>query len=134
MFQNYRRFTQTKAYTTARYKTRLYNDLILSHINYSITIWGYKGSRIFKTGSSNNNIEQVQFTYRTTFKKLQILKTSYQVKLQELKNIHGNLPVYLLIWNVIPIYYIHGYNTRKAEHIHTSLTRYEFVTKSLTFA
>ena len=56
MFQNYRPFKQTKAYTTARYKTRLYNDLILSHINYSITIWGYKGSRIFKTSNIENKL------------------------------------------------------------------------------
>ena len=29
-------------------KTLLYNSLILSHINYCITVWGYKGSRILK--------------------------------------------------------------------------------------
>ena len=63
MFQNYRRFKQTKACTAARLKTLLYNSLILSHINYCITVWGYKGSRILRIqkGSSNNNIEQVQF-------------------------------------------------------------------------
>ena len=27
-------------------KTLLYNALILSHISYCITVWGYKGSRI----------------------------------------------------------------------------------------
>ena len=30
-------------------KTLLYNSLILSHINYCITVCGYKGSRIFRT-------------------------------------------------------------------------------------
>ena len=47
-------------------KTLLYNSLILSHINYCITVWGYKGSRILrikKKSSSNNNTEQVQFTH-----------------------------------------------------------------------
>ena len=47
-------------------KTLLYNYLILSHINYCITVWGYKGSRILripKKSSSNNNTEQVQFTH-----------------------------------------------------------------------
>ena len=53
MFQNYRRFKQTKACTAAR------------HNNYCITVWGYKGSRILriKKGCSNNNIEQVKFTH-----------------------------------------------------------------------
>ena len=44
MFQHYRRFKQTKACTAARHKTFLYNYLI----NYFITVWGYKGSRILK--------------------------------------------------------------------------------------
>ena len=44
MLQNYWRSKQTKACTTARHKTLLYNYLILSHINYCITVCGYKGS------------------------------------------------------------------------------------------
>ena len=43
-----KRVKQTKACTTARHKTLLYNFLILSHINYCIKVWGYKGSRILK--------------------------------------------------------------------------------------
>ena len=29
-------------------KTLVYNSQILSHINYCITVWGYKGSRILR--------------------------------------------------------------------------------------
>ena len=45
--------------------TLLHNSLILSHINYCITVWGYNGSRILriKKNSWNNNTEQVQFTH-----------------------------------------------------------------------
>ena len=46
-------------------KTLIYNSLLLSHINYCFTVWGYKGCRILriKKSSSNNNPEQVQFTH-----------------------------------------------------------------------
>ena len=86
-------------------------------------------------GSSNNNIEQVQFTYRTTFKILGILKIDDLLKVQELKFFykyrHGILPVYLLNWNIIPNYNIHSHDTRKATNIHTSMTRHEFAQKCL---
>ena len=53
-----------------------------------------------KKGSSNNNIEQVQFNSHTepVFRTFQILKIDDQLKLQELKYFkkywHGNLPGY----------------------------------------
>ena len=40
-------------------KTLIYNSLILSHINYCITVWGYKGSRILRIKKGSNNIKHV---------------------------------------------------------------------------
>ena len=71
------------------------------------------------------------------FKTLQILKIDDQLKLQELKFFykywHGNVPVYLLNWKVIPNYNIHSHDTRKATNIHTSMTRLEFAKKCLKY-
>ena len=43
----------------------------------------------------------------------------------------SNLPVYLLNWNLIRNYNIHGHNTRKATNIHTSITRHEIAKNAL---
>ena len=46
-------------------KIMLYNTLILTHINYCIMAWGYKGPRLLKIQKKNcsyNNIKWVQFT------------------------------------------------------------------------
>ena len=43
------------------------------------------------------------------------------------------MPVYLLNWNVIPNYNIHGHDTRKATNILTDLTKYEFPKKCLKY-
>ena len=47
-------------------KIMLYNTLILTHINYCIMAWGYKGPRLLKIQKkktcSYNNIKWVQFT------------------------------------------------------------------------
>ena len=107
-------------------KTLLYNYLILSHVNYCITDWGYKGSRILRIQNMavgiitlnryNSHIEPL-------FETLQILKIEDQLKLQEFKFFykyrHDNVPVYLLNWNIIPNYNIHSHDTRKATNTHT---------------
>ena len=65
------------------------------------------------------------------------MKIDDQLKQQELKCFykyrHGNVPVYLLNWNVIPNYNIHSHDTRKASNIHTSMTRHEFAIKCLKY-
>ena len=72
-------------------------------------------------------------TIHRVFKTLQILKIEDQLKLQELKFLyiykHGNLPVYLLNWNVILNYNIHSHNTSKPTNIYTSMTIHEFAKK-----
>ena len=94
-------------------KTLLYNSLILSHINYCITVWGYKGSRIVRIQKKAVRIITLnRYNSHTEplFKTLQILKIDDRLKLQELKffykSRHGNEPVYLLNWNIIPNYNI----------------------------
>jgi hypothetical protein len=65
------------------------------------------------------------------------LKIDDLLKVQELKFFFkyrlGNLPVYLLNWNFIPNYNVHGNDTRKAINIHISTTRHEFAKKSLKY-
>ena len=121
-------------------KTLLYNSLILSHINYCITVWGYKGSRILRIQKKAVRIITLnRYNSHTEplFKTLQILKIDDQLKLQELKFFykysHDNVPVYLLNWNIIPNYNIHSHDTRKATNIHTSMIRHEFAKKSLKY-
>ena len=121
-------------------KTLLYNSLILSHINYCITVWGYKGSRILrikKKAVRKITLHRYNSHTEPLFKTLQILKIDDQLKLQELtffyKYRHGNVPVYLLNWNIIPNYNIHSHDTRKATNIHTSMTRHEFAKKCLKY-
>ena len=106
-------------------KTLLYNSLILSHINYCITVWGHKGSRILRIQKKAVRIITLnRYNSHTEplFKTLQILKIDDQLKLQELnffyKYMHDNVPVYLLNWNIIPNYNIHSHDTRKVTNIH----------------
>ena len=117
MFQNYRHFKQTKACTTARHKTLLYSSLILSHVNYCITVWGYKRSRILrikKKAIRKITLNRYNSHTEPLFKTLQ---TSY-----------------LLNLNVIPNYNIHGHDTRKATNILTSVTRHQFAKKCLKYS
>ena len=89
-----------------------------------------KAVRIIALNRFNSHTEPL-------FKTLQILKIDDQLKLQELNNFykyrHDNVPVYLLNWNIIPNYNIHSHDTRKATHIHTSMTRHEFAKKCLKY-
>ena len=119
-------------------KKLLYNSLILSHINYCITVWGYKGSQILRIQKKAVQIITMSSYNSHTeplFKTLEILKIDDLLKVQELKcfykYMNGILPVYLLNWNIIPNYNIHSHDTRKSTNIHTSMTRHELAKKGL---
>ena len=90
-----------------------------------------------KENSTNYNIKQIQFTHRTTFKKLNTLKVEDLLKLQELKFYykyrHQNLPVYFLNWQITPNTHIHNYNTRRTTELHTYRTKHEFAKKILKY-
>ena len=120
-------------------KTLLYNSLILSHINYCIAVWGYKGSRILRIKKTAVRIITLNRYNSNTepLKTLHILKIDDQLKLQELtffdKYRHDNVPVYLLNWNIIPNYNIQSHDTSKATNIHTYMTRHEYAKECLKY-
>ena len=94
-------------------KKLLYNSLILSHINYCITVWGYKGNRILiiqKKAVRIITLNRYNSHTEPLFKTLEILKIDDLLKVHGLKNFYkyrnGILPVYLLNWNIIPNYNI----------------------------
>ena len=85
----------------------LYNALILPHINYCITTWGYQGNRLVKIQKKAVRIITLsKYNSHTEplSKKLNTLKVEDLLKLQELKFYykyrHQNLPVYLLNWQI----------------------------------
>ena len=121
-------------------KKLLYNSLILSHINYCIMAWGYKGNRLIKIQKRAVRIITLSGYNSHTeplFKQLNLLKIEDQLKLQELKfyfkYIHRHLPVYLLNWQITPNVNIHLHDTRKSKNIHTARTKHEFAKKCLKY-
>ena len=121
-------------------KCLLYNSLIVPHINYCITAWGFhrnritiiqkKAIRIITASSYISHTEPL-------FKQLNLLKVEDILTLQELKFYfkynQGILPKYLQNWNLIPNSKIHNHNTRKITTLHTFKTKHEFAKKTLKY-
>ena len=94
-------------------KSLLYNSLILPHINYCITVWGFhrnritiiqkKAIRIITASSYISHTEPL-------FKQLNLLKVEDILTLQELKFYfkynQGSLPIYLQNWNFILVTFL----------------------------
>ena len=121
-------------------KCLLYNSLIVPHINYCITAWGFhrnritiiqkKAIRIITASSYISHTEPL-------FKQLNLLKVEDILTLHELKFYfkynQGILPKYLQNWNFIPNSKIHNHNTRKITTLHTLKTKHEFAKKTLKY-
>ena len=121
-------------------KCLLYNSLIVPHINYCITAWGFhrnritiiqkKAIRIITASSYISHTEPL-------FKQLNLLKVEDILTLHELKFYfkynQGILPKYLQNWNFIPNSKIHNHNTRKITTLHTFKTKHEFAKKTLKY-
>ena len=90
-------------------KTLLYNSLILSHINYCITAWGFQPGRILKLQKKTVRIITLS-KYNShadpIFKRLHFLKVDDLFTLQQLKLYynysHNNVPIYFQNWQLIP--------------------------------
>ena len=83
-------------------KIILYNSFMLPHLNYGITLWGFKCERILKLQKKAARILSAsKYNAHTEplFKNLKLLKIEHILKLHELKLyykfIHIRLPVYL---------------------------------------
>ena len=110
-------------------KCLLYNSLIVPHINYCITAWGFhrnritiiqkKAIRIITASSYISHTEPL-------FKQLNLLQ---ELKFYFKYN-QGILPKYLQNWNFIPNSKIHNHNTRKITTLHTFKTKHEFAKKT----
>ena len=121
-------------------KCLLYNSLIVPHINYCITAWGFhrnritiiqkKAIRIITASSYISHTEPL-------LKQLNLLKVEDILTLQELKFYfkynQGILPKYLQNWNFIPNSKIHNHNTRNITTLHTFKTKHEFAKKTLKY-
>ena len=121
-------------------KIMLYNALILAHINYCITLWGYQGNRLVKIQKKAERIiilSKYNSHTEPLFKKLNPLKVEDLLKLQELKFYykyrHQNLPVYLLNWQKTTNTCIHNYNTRRTTELHIYRTKHEFAKTFLKY-
>ena len=118
-------------------KCLLYNSLIVPHINYYITAWGFHRNRItiiqkkaIRLITASSYISHTE----PLFKQLNLLKVEDILTLQELKFYfkynQGILPKYLQNWNFIPNSKIHNHNTRKITTLHTFKTKHEFAKKT----
>ena len=121
-------------------KIILYNSLMLPHLNYGITLWGFKCERILKLQKKAARILSAsKYNAHTEplFKNLKLLKIEHILKLHELKLyykfIHIRLPVYLQNFKLDQNSSIHNINTRGQHNIHTTRVQQEFAKHSLRY-
>ena len=106
---------------------------MLPHLNYGITLWGFKCERILKLQKKAARILSAsKYNAHTEplFKNLKLLKIEHILKLHELKLyykfIHIRLPVYLQNLKLDQNSSIHNINTRGQHNIHTTRVQHEF--------
>ena len=91
-----------------RIKLMMYNSLLLPHINYCLTTWGYQCHILQKLQKRAIRIITLSKYIDHTaplFKKLNLLIIKVMLELQELKLyykfIHNNVPPYIQQWHII---------------------------------
>ena len=116
----------------------LYNTLILPHLNYCITAWGYQCNRIVKLQKKAlRTVSVCSYNAHTEplFKNLRLLKIKDMLTLQTLKMYYkfqnNNLPVYIQNWSFRQNNDIPHYNTRRANALHVNRYFHAFAQKSL---
>ena len=121
-------------------KIILYNSLMLPHLNYGITLRGFKCEGILKLQKKAARILSAsKYNAHTEplFKNLKLLKIEHILKLHELKLyykfIHIRLPVYLQNLKLDQNSSIHNLNTRGQHNIHTTRVQHEFAKHSLRY-
>ena len=116
----------------------LYNALILPHLNYCVTAWGYQCNRIIKLQKKAIRIVMISSYNAHTesfFKNLKLLKIQDILTLQTLKINHkfrnNKLPYYIQNWPLFQNSNIHNHNTRGANALHKNRCLHVFAQKSL---
>ena len=107
----------------------IYNSLILSHMQFNITAWGYDVNRIFKLQKRALRIMTCsKYNAHTDpiLKKLKLLKIQDIFNVQNLKIYYkykiAKLPQYFMTMFTINAD-IHPYGTRQSSHLHHGITR-----------
>ena len=116
----------------------LYNALILPHLNYCVTAWGYQCNRIIKLQKKAIRTVMISSYNAHTesfFKNLKLLKIQDILTLQTLKIYHkfrnNKLPYYIQNWPLFQNSNIHNHNTRGANALHKNRCLHVFAQKSL---
>ena len=116
-----------------RIKTMLYNSLLLPHINYCLTTWGYQCNRLQKLQKRAIRIITLsKYNDHTAplFKKLNILTIKDILALQVLKLyykfIHNNLPPYIQQWQIKQNINIQNHYTRNKNEFNIAGTKHAF--------
>ena len=116
----------------------LYNALLLPHINYCLTTWGYQCHRLKKLQKRAIRIITLsKYNDHTAplFKKLNLLTIKDILALHELKLdykfIHNNLPPYIQQWQIKQNTNIHNHYTRNQNEFYIVGTKHAFAMQCL---
>ena len=129
-----------KYFVPLNIRLMLYNTLILPHLNYCVTAWGYQCNIIIKLQKKAIRtvmISSYDAHTKTFFKNLKLLKIQDILKLQTLKIYHkfrnNKLPYYIQNWPLFQNSNIHNHK-RGANVLHKNRCSHVFAQKSLKIA
>lgn len=121
-------------------KIKIYNSLILSHLNYGILVWGFKHSKILKLQKKAiRSICCKKYNAHTDplFKKLKILKLNDIFTISKFKFYHkfvnNKLPENLQKLPLQLNQEIHQYNTRHSRNIYTPRYYHSYAKNCIRF-
>ena len=127
-----------KYFVPLNVRLMLYNALILPHLNYCVTAWGYQCNRIIKLQKKAIRTVMISSYNAHTesfFKNLKLLKIQDILTLQTLKIYHkfrnNKLPYYIQNWPLFQNSNIHNHNTPGANALHKNRCLHVFAQKSL---
>ena len=122
-----------KYFVPLNIRLMLYNTLILPHLNYCVTAWGYQCNRIIKLQKKAIRTVMISSYNAHTepfFKNLKLLNIQDILTLQTLKIYHkfrnNNLPNYIQNWPLFQNSNIHNHNTRGANALHKNRCSHVF--------
>ena len=129
-----------KQYLPSYIFRKLYNSVILPHINYGILVWGFGASRINKLQKRSIRIinnQKYNAHAEPLFKLFNLLKVEDIFKLNCLKfyfkYCRQQVPLYFLKWKFTSNSDIHLYNTRQKDSLTYVRTKTKFAEKCIHF-
>ena len=126
-----------KHYLPTSVLTTIYNSLILSHLQYCLTVWGYEHNRLTKLQKRAIRIiscNKYNAHSEPILKNLKLLKLEDLLKVRCLKLYykfhHGTLPVYFSTF-FITNSTIHNYPTRDCNKLHVFKTKTQHASRCI---